>query len=86
MNRRGFLAALLASAAAATLSPLEATFARTYVETEPVVTLQGLNACLKEIYPPGYFDAILNQESAFRKMIRRAPEVVPGDVFQVRSR
>jgi hypothetical protein len=69
MNRRGFIAALLASAAAATLSPLEATFARTYVEMEPV-TFEGINACLKQIYPPGYFAEILEQESVFRRLIR----------------
>ena len=70
LDRRGFLAALLASAAVATLSPLEATFARTYVETKEVVTFKSLNAMLQQIYPPGYFEAILNQESTFRRKLR----------------
>lgn len=65
MNRRGFLGALLGTAAAAVLSPLEKLYAQVAVKTEPVATFSDINAALKEVFPPGYFAEIVEQQSMF---------------------
>lgn len=71
MNRRGFLSALLGSAAFVSLSPLEKLYTYTAVREPEIASFADLNAALKDVYSPGYFEAILEQESAFRRAIRR---------------
>ncbi len=69
MNRRGFLSGAIAAAIAAHFPPIEGLFALTRSQVEPIVTLEGLTACLKQAYPTGSFDWI-NDEAPFRKALR----------------
>ena len=69
MNRRGFLSGAIAAAIAAHFPHIEGAFALTRSQVEPILTLEGLTACLKQAYPPGSFNWI-NEESAFRRSLR----------------
>ena len=69
-DRRGFLALLAGAAGALALKPLELAYARTLQATPEVATFEGLNACLKHIYPAGCFEEALSQRSAFYRHMK----------------
>ena len=71
MNRRGFLAGLAAFVAAPQIPHLERIFAYSSIQVErgPIITVEGLAACLKQAYPAGSFDWI-HDEAPFRKALR----------------
>jgi len=76
MNRRGFLALLAGTAGALALGPIEATYAQVLQAEPEVATLEGLNACLKHIYPPSYFADVVHQKSAFYRFLKETPDVL----------
>jgi hypothetical protein len=66
MDRRGFLGRLAALATAPLL--IERAFEQTLEEVgTETVDFTSINDALKEAYPPGTFEALVNKESVFLK-------------------
>jgi hypothetical protein len=75
-TRRGFLGLLAGAAAAvALLPPIEHLFAE--VAPSAPATFSELSAMLREIYPPAFFEELIEREAPFRTFLRNARDLPP---------